>query len=97
MRKDSKTKKLHGQELLDSIEEKIQEYMASPQKSPRIEDNAIKYIVRWISFQEEDKDKMIAQYFDQVKENLLQTISQYENSNTSIRSEISDDDMMEKS
>lgn len=46
MRKDSKTKKLHSQEFLDSIEEKIQEYMASPQKSPRIEDNAIKYIAR---------------------------------------------------
>lgn len=40
---------------------------------------------------------MIAQYFDQVKENLLQTISQYEKSNTSMRSETTDDDMMEKS
>lgn len=40
---------------------------------------------------------MITQYLDQLKENLLQTISQCEISDTSMRSETSNDDMVEDS
>ncbi|XP_075097900.1 uncharacterized protein LOC142175220 [Nicotiana tabacum] len=94
--KDPKTKTLYGQELLDSIEMKIQEYSSKPHKEV-IDDSSVRHIARRISFQEGDKIEMINSYLEEVKRNLLSSINQYEKSDTSMQSETSNDDIAEDS
>ncbi|XP_075103464.1 uncharacterized protein LOC142178045 [Nicotiana tabacum] len=96
MKKDPKTKTLYGQELLDSIEIKIQEYSSKPQKEV-IDDSSVRHIARRISFQEGDKAEMINNYLEEVKRNLLHSINQIEKSDTSMQSETSNDDIAEDS
>ncbi|KAG5591006.1 hypothetical protein H5410_041520 [Solanum commersonii] len=72
MKRDPKTKSLYGQELLDLIEKRVQEYCITPQKGV-IQDSS-----------------MINNYLEEVRRNLLLNITQYEKSNTSMRSETSD-------
>jgi len=86
MKQDPKTKQLIGQELLDSISEKIKEYNQIPQKRV-INDTSVRYIARRISFQEGDNKKMIQDYLEEIKKKLLQTITQIDKSVTSMRSE----------
>lgn len=96
MKIDPKTKTLYGQELLDLIEAKIQEYSSTPQKKI-IDDSSVRHIARKISFQEGDKTEMINEYLEEVKRNLLLSINQYEKSDTSMQSETSHDDNAEDS
>nr|XP_016432715.1 PREDICTED: uncharacterized protein LOC107759331 [Nicotiana tabacum] len=96
MKKDPKTKTLYGQELLDSIKIKIQEYSSKPQKEV-INDSSVRHIARRISFQEGDRAEMINNYLEEVKRNLLHSINQYEKSDTSMQSETSNDDIAEDS
>ncbi|KAG5590207.1 hypothetical protein H5410_040721 [Solanum commersonii] len=90
MKKDPKTKSLYGQELLDLIEKMIQEYCITPQKGI-IADSSVRYIAQKISIQEGNEEEMIKNYLEEVKRYLLLNITQYEKSDTSMRSEISDD------
>ncbi|KAG5599201.1 hypothetical protein H5410_030571 [Solanum commersonii] len=79
-------------ELLDTISERITEYNEIPQKGI-IDDNSVRHIARRISFQEGAKESMINDYLEEVKRNLLQTITQIDKSDTSMRSETSNDDI----
>ncbi|KAG5590785.1 hypothetical protein H5410_041299 [Solanum commersonii] len=58
MKQDPKTKQLIGQDLLDSISEKLKEYNQIPQKGI-VNDTSERHIARRISFQERDKEEMI--------------------------------------
>ncbi|KAK4731375.1 hypothetical protein R3W88_024363 [Solanum pinnatisectum] len=87
---DPKTKQLVGQELIDSIKERIEEYKKIHPKKI-IEDNSVRHIARRISFQEGDKEKMIQDYLEEVRKNLLLTITQIDKSDTSMQSETSND------
>ncbi|KAG5599205.1 hypothetical protein H5410_030575 [Solanum commersonii] len=62
-----------------------------------IDDNSVRHIARRICFQEGDKESMINNYLEEVKRNLLQTITQIDKSDTSMRSETSNDDITEES
>ncbi|KAG5590677.1 hypothetical protein H5410_041191 [Solanum commersonii] len=86
MKQEPKTKQLIGQELLDSISEKIKEYTQIPQKGI-VNNTSVRHIARRISFQEGDKEKIILDYLEEVRKNLLQTITQIDKSDTLMRSE----------
>ncbi|KAG5601302.1 hypothetical protein H5410_032672 [Solanum commersonii] len=90
MKKDPMTKSLYGQELLDSISQRIQDYGTIPHKGI-IADNSIKHIARRISIQDANKEEMIKEYLDEIRRNLLLNSTHYEKSDTSMRSETSDD------
>ncbi|KAG5605487.1 hypothetical protein H5410_026979 [Solanum commersonii] len=77
MKKDTKTKVLYGQELLDLITQKIQDYGTTPHKGV-IADNSVKHIARRISIQVGNKEEMINEYLDEVRRNLLLNITHYE-------------------
>ncbi|KAG5579975.1 hypothetical protein H5410_050602 [Solanum commersonii] len=96
MKQDLKTKKLIGQELLDIISERMSEINKIPQKGI-IDDNSVRHIARRISFQEIDKESMINDYLEEVKINLLQTITHIDKSDTSMRSETSNNGIAEES
>ncbi|KAG5581606.1 hypothetical protein H5410_052233 [Solanum commersonii] len=87
--KDPKTKSLYGQELLDFISQKIQDFGTTPYKGI-VADNSVKHIARRISIQVGNKEEMIKEYLDEVRRNLLLNITHYEKLNTSKRSEMSD-------
>jgi len=57
----------------------------------------VRHIARRISFQEGDKESMINDYLEEVNRNLLQTITQIDKSDTSMRSETSNYDIAEVS
>ncbi|KAG5580594.1 hypothetical protein H5410_051221 [Solanum commersonii] len=90
IKKDPMTKSLYGQELLDSISQRIQDYGIIPHKGI-IADNSVKHIAKRISIQDENKEEMIKEYLDEIRRNLLLNITHYEKSDTSMRSETSDD------
>ncbi|KAG5629323.1 hypothetical protein H5410_001040 [Solanum commersonii] len=90
MKKDPMTKSLYGQELLDSISQRIQDYGTILHKGI-IADNSIKHIARRIFIQDGNKEEMIKEYLDEIRRNLLLNITHYEKSDTSMRSETSDD------
>uniref|UniRef100_M1DU20 Uncharacterized protein n=1 Tax=Solanum tuberosum TaxID=4113 RepID=M1DU20_SOLTU len=90
MKKDPKKKSLFGQELLDLIEKRIQEYGITPQKGI-IVDSSVRHIAQKKFIQDRNKEEMIKNYLEEVKRNLLLNITQYEKSDTSMRSETSDD------
>ncbi|KAG5629733.1 hypothetical protein H5410_001450 [Solanum commersonii] len=77
MKKDPKSKTIH-------------EYGITPQKRV-IADSSVMHIARKISVQDGDKEAMINNYLEEVKRSLLLNITQYEKSNTSMRSETSED------
>ncbi|KAG5590211.1 hypothetical protein H5410_040725 [Solanum commersonii] len=58
MKKDPMTKSLYGQELLDFISQRIQDYSTIPHKGI-IADNSVKHIARRISIQDGNKEQMI--------------------------------------
>jgi len=90
MKRDPKTKSLYGQELLDLIEKRVQEYCITPQKGV-IQDSSVRHIARKISIQAGNKEEMINNYLEEVRRNLLLNITQSEKSDTSMRSETSED------
>ncbi|KAG5590214.1 hypothetical protein H5410_040728 [Solanum commersonii] len=90
MKKNPKTKALYGQELLDLMAQKIQDYSTTPHKGG-IPDTSVKHIARRISIQDGNKEDMINEYLDEVRRNILLNITHYAKSNTSMRSEASDD------
>uniref|UniRef100_M1DLH1 Uncharacterized protein n=1 Tax=Solanum tuberosum TaxID=4113 RepID=M1DLH1_SOLTU len=69
---------------------KIQEYSISPQKGIVV-DSSVRHIARKISVQDRDKEAMINSYLEEVKKSLLLNITQYEKSDTSMRSETNED------
>ncbi|KAG5580637.1 hypothetical protein H5410_051264 [Solanum commersonii] len=81
---------LYGQELLDLIKQRIQEYCLVPQKGI-IHDSSVRHIARNISIQDGNKEEMINNYLDELRKNILLNITQYEKSDTSMQSETSDD------
>ncbi|KAG5595409.1 hypothetical protein H5410_036641 [Solanum commersonii] len=90
MKKDPMTKSLYGQELLDSLSQRIQDYGTIPHKGI-IADNSVKHTARRISIQDGNKEEMIKEYLDDIRRNLLLNITHYEKLDTSMRSETSDD------
>ncbi|KAG5570726.1 hypothetical protein H5410_060492 [Solanum commersonii] len=56
-----------------------------------IQDSSVRHIARKTSIQDGNKDEMINNYLEEVIKNLLLNITQYAKSNTSMRSETSDD------
>ncbi|KAG5611600.1 hypothetical protein H5410_022881, partial [Solanum commersonii] len=90
MKKDPMTKSLYGQELMDFISQIIQDYGTIPYKGI-IADNSVKHIAKRISIQDGNKEEMIKEYLDEIRRNLLLNIIHYEKSDTSMRSETSDD------
>ncbi|KAG5579995.1 hypothetical protein H5410_050622 [Solanum commersonii] len=56
-----------------------------------MQDSFVRHIARKISIQEGDKEKVINNYLDEVTKKFLLNINQYEKSDTSMRSETSDD------
>ncbi|KAG5570704.1 hypothetical protein H5410_060470 [Solanum commersonii] len=77
---------------MDIISEKIKEYNKIPQKGI-IDDNSMRHISRRIYFQDGDKENMINDYLEEVKRNLLQTITHIDKSATSMRSETRSNDI----
>ena len=61
-----------------------------PQKKLSAE-NSIKHIAKRISIQEGEKDEMINEYLEDVKRNLLQNLSEFDKSNTSMKSGTNND------
>lgn len=97
MKKDLKSKLLYGQELLDLIKTKIQEYTNITQRETHIDDSSDRLIARKLAFQDGDKDAMINDYLEEVKRNLLRTMVDFEKSDASMQSETSNDDIIEDS
>uniref|UniRef100_M1DK87 Uncharacterized protein n=1 Tax=Solanum tuberosum TaxID=4113 RepID=M1DK87_SOLTU len=81
---------LYGQELLNFMSKRIQEYGISPKKGI-IVDRSVRHIARKISVQDGDKEAVINSYLEEVKRSLFLNITQYEKSDTSMRSETSKD------
>nr|AAV31181.1 hypothetical protein STB1_57t00021 [Solanum tuberosum] len=91
MKKDPQSKAIYGQELLDLISKTVQEYKTIPHKGIMI-DSSVSHMARKISNQdEEDQTEMINKYLEQVRKNLLSNITHYAKSDSSMRSETSDD------
>ncbi|KAG5581153.1 hypothetical protein H5410_051780 [Solanum commersonii] len=65
MKRDPMNKSLYGQELLDSISQKIQDYGTIPHKGI-IVDNSVKYIAGRISIQDGNKEEMIKEYLNEI-------------------------------
>lgn len=92
MKLNPKTKTFHVQDLLDSIHEKIKEYTTLPHKK-LINEGSVKHIARRILVQDVDKTEMINEYLEEVKRNLLNTLTQFEKSDSSMKSATSNDDI----
>ncbi|KAG5579888.1 hypothetical protein H5410_050515 [Solanum commersonii] len=80
-----------SQNRLDLIFKTIQDYKSISHKGI-IADTSVRHMARRISNQDEDdQNKMINNYLEEVKKNLLLNITHYEKSNSFMRSETSDD------
>ncbi|KAG5630937.1 hypothetical protein H5410_002654 [Solanum commersonii] len=90
IKKDPKTKELHGQELSDFITQKIRDYSTETHKIV-VTDPSVKHIARRISIKDGNTDDMINDYLKEVRINILLYITHYAKSDTSIRSETSED------
>ncbi|KAK4706654.1 hypothetical protein R3W88_033786 [Solanum pinnatisectum] len=90
LKQDLKNKQLIGQELMDTTKEKIVDYKTILPDNI-VKDNSVRHIARKISFQDGDKEQIIQDYLEEVRKNLLQTITQIDKSDTSMRSETSND------
>ncbi|KAG5577670.1 hypothetical protein H5410_057804 [Solanum commersonii] len=93
MKKDPQTKSIYGQELLDLITKIIHDYKSIPNKEIMTDDStSVKYMTRKISSHDEgEQNEMIMNYLDEVKKKILLTISHYAKSDSSMRSETSED------
>ncbi|KAG5599575.1 hypothetical protein H5410_030945 [Solanum commersonii] len=93
MKKDSQTKSLYGQELLDLITKTIQDYKLIPNKGIMTDDStSVKHMARKISNHDEgEQNEMIMNYLEEVKKKILLNISHYAKSDSSMRSETSED------
>lgn len=84
-RTDPSTGQLYGQELIDQIKNTIQAYEDAPKKGLNA-GSSIKHIARRISIQDGNKQEMINEYLEDVKRNLMESISDFEKSDTSMKS-----------
>ncbi|KAG5605211.1 hypothetical protein H5410_026703 [Solanum commersonii] len=93
MKKDPQTKSIYGQELLDQIAATIKEYNRIPNKGIITDDStSVKHIARRISnHEEEEQNQMILDYLEEVKKTLLSNLNHYAKSDSSMRSEASED------
>ncbi|TMW80081.1 hypothetical protein EJD97_024119 [Solanum chilense] len=85
-RTDPTTGELYGQELIDQIKNTIKAYEDAPKKELNVENSSIKHIARRISIQDGNKQEMINNYLEEVKRNLMENISDFEKSDTSMKS-----------
>ncbi|KAG5616068.1 hypothetical protein H5410_015892 [Solanum commersonii] len=92
MKKDPQTKSIYGQELLNLITKIIHDYKSIPNKEIMTDDStSVKHMARKISNHDErEQNKMIMNYLE-VKKKILLTISHYAKSDSSMRSETSED------
>ena len=74
---------------MDQITNTIKAYHNSPQKGIST-GSSIKHIAQRISIQDGNKKEMINDYLQDIKKNLLQNISEFDKSDTSMRSGQSD-------
>ncbi|WMV07394.1 hypothetical protein MTR67_000779 [Solanum verrucosum] len=97
MKKDPQTKAIYGQELLDQIAETVKEYISIPNKGIMTNDStSVKHIARRISnHDEEEQNRMILDYLEEVKRSLLSNLNHYAKSDSSMHSEASEDIMQE--
>ncbi|KAG5577035.1 hypothetical protein H5410_057169 [Solanum commersonii] len=93
MKKDPQTKSIYGQKLLDQIAATIKEYNRIPNKGIVTDDStSVKHIARRISnHDEEEQNQMILDYLEEVKKTLLSNLNHYAKSDSSMRSEASED------
>ncbi|KAG5616237.1 hypothetical protein H5410_016061 [Solanum commersonii] len=93
MKKDPQTKSIYGKELLDQIASTIKEYNRIPNKGI-VTDNStsVKHMDRRISNHDEvEQNEMILHYLEEVKKTLLSNLNHYAKSDSSMRSEASED------
>ncbi|KAG5569309.1 hypothetical protein H5410_059075 [Solanum commersonii] len=90
MKKNPKMKELYGQELLDFMTQKIRDYSTETHKIV-VTDPSIKHIARRIFIQDGNTDDMINNHLEEVRRNILLNITHYAKSDTSMRSETSED------
>jgi len=91
MKKDPKKKVLYGQELIELITQRIQDYGTDSHKV-LVADSSVKHIGRRISIQDGNTEDMIKEYLEEVRRNILLNITHYAKSDdTSMRSETSED------
>jgi len=97
MKKDPQTKTIYGQELLDQIAATVKEYKSIPNKGIMTNDStSVKHIARRISnHDEEEQNRMILDYLEEVKRSLLSNLNHYAKSDSSMHSEASEDIMQE--
>ncbi|KAG5590297.1 hypothetical protein H5410_040811 [Solanum commersonii] len=93
MKKDPQTKSIYGQELLDQIAATIKEYNRIPNKGIITDDStSVKHMARRISnHEEEEQNQMILDYLEEVKKTLFSNLNHYAKSDSSMRSEASED------
>ncbi|KAG5591054.1 hypothetical protein H5410_041568 [Solanum commersonii] len=92
MKKDHQTKSIYGQELLDLITKTIHDYKSIPNKGIMTDDStSVKHMARKISNHDEgEQNEMIMKYLEEVKKKILLNISHYAKSDSSMRSETSE-------
>ncbi|KAG5580830.1 hypothetical protein H5410_051457 [Solanum commersonii] len=93
MKKDPQTKSIYGQELLDQIAATIKEYNRIPNKGMLTDDStSVNHMARRISnHDKEEQNKMILDYLEEIKKTLLSNLNHYAKSDSSMRSEASED------
>ncbi|KAG5580126.1 hypothetical protein H5410_050753 [Solanum commersonii] len=93
MKKNPQTKSIYGQELLDLITKIIHDYKSIPNKGIMNDDStSVKHMARKISNHGEgEQNEMIMNYLEEVKKKILLNISHYAKSDSSMRSETSED------
>ncbi|KAG5616236.1 hypothetical protein H5410_016060 [Solanum commersonii] len=93
MKKDPQTKSIHGKELLDQIASTIKEYNRIPNKGIVTDDStSVKHMDRRISNHDEvEQNEIILDYLEEVKKTLLANLNHYAKSDSSMRSEASED------
>ncbi|KAG5608301.1 hypothetical protein H5410_019582 [Solanum commersonii] len=93
MKKDPQTKSIYGQELLDLITKTVHDYKTIPNKGIMTDDStSVKHMARKISNHDEgEQNEMIMRYLEEVKKKILLNISHYAKSDSSMRSETSED------
>ncbi|KAG5590299.1 hypothetical protein H5410_040813, partial [Solanum commersonii] len=93
MKKDPQTKSIYRQELLDQIAATIKEYNRIPNKGIITDDStSVKHMARRISnHEEEEQNQMILDYLEEVKKTLFSNLNHYAKSDSSMRSEASED------
>ncbi|KAG5596057.1 hypothetical protein H5410_037289 [Solanum commersonii] len=93
MKKDHQTKSIYRQELLDLITKIIHDYKSIPNKGIMTNDStSVKYMARKISNHDEgEQNLMIMKYLEKVKKKILLNVSHYTKSDSSMRSETSED------